>query len=53
MTNNPDMSTTDKFERHYRQQLSALVDGELSAEESRFLPGSYTQLRAPETWNCN
>ncbi|CEM59049.1 sigma-E factor negative regulatory protein [Xanthomonas campestris] len=37
MTNNPDMSTTDKFERHYRQQLSALVDGELSAEESRFL----------------
>lgn len=31
------MSTTDKFELHYRQQLSALVDGELSADESRFL----------------
>ncbi|MCS3809107.1 negative regulator of sigma E activity [Xanthomonas arboricola] len=31
------MSTTDKFERHYRQQLSALVDGELNADESRFL----------------
>ncbi|MCC4620386.1 sigma-E factor negative regulatory protein [Xanthomonas cassavae CFBP 4642] len=37
MSHNPDMSTTDKFERHYRQQLSALVDGELSADESRFL----------------
>lgn len=37
MSDNPAMSTTDKFERHYRQQLSALVDGELSADESRFL----------------
>ncbi|PPT44366.1 sigma-E factor negative regulatory protein [Xanthomonas arboricola] len=37
MSHNPAMSTTDKFERHYRQQLSALVDGELSADESRFL----------------
>lgn len=36
MSHNPAMSTTDKFERHYRQQLSALVDGELSADESRF-----------------
>ncbi len=31
------MSTTDKFELHYRQQLSALVDGELNTDESRFL----------------
>ncbi|KAB7762394.1 sigma-E factor negative regulatory protein [Xanthomonas maliensis] len=37
MSQNPDMSTTDKFERHYRQQLSALMDGELNADESRFL----------------
>ncbi|ASK93055.1 hypothetical protein KWH04_03425 [Xanthomonas campestris pv. trichodesmae] len=37
MSYNPAMSTTDKFELHYRQQLSALVDGELSADESRFL----------------
>ncbi|MCF5958925.1 hypothetical protein L2231_12340, partial [Xanthomonas perforans] len=37
MNQNPAMSTTDKFELHYRQQLSALVDGELSADESRFL----------------
>ncbi|WP_434988989.1 sigma-E factor negative regulatory protein [Xanthomonas melonis] len=37
MSHNADMSTTDKFELHYRQQLSALVDGELSADESRFL----------------
>ncbi|MEB1609868.1 sigma-E factor negative regulatory protein [Xanthomonas campestris pv. campestris] len=37
MSHNPAMSTTDKFERHYRQQLSALVDGELNADESRFL----------------
>ncbi|ASK96087.1 hypothetical protein KWH01_13845 [Xanthomonas campestris pv. merremiae] len=37
MNHNPAMSTTDKFELHYRQQLSALVDGELSADESRFL----------------
>ena len=34
----PDPSMTqDKFELHYRQQLSALVDGELAADESRFL----------------
>ncbi|EKQ60665.1 hypothetical protein Xlen_11125 [Xanthomonas campestris pv. leeana] len=37
MNQNSAMSTTDKFELHYRQQLSALVDGELSADESRFL----------------
>lgn len=37
MSHNTDMSTTDKFELHYRQQLSALVDGELSADASRFL----------------
>ncbi|MFT4248533.1 MAG: RseA family anti-sigma factor, partial [Pseudomonas sp.] len=29
--------TTDKFEIHYRQQLSALIDGELAADETRFL----------------
>lgn len=27
----------DKFELHYRQQLSALVDGELAADEARFM----------------
>jgi len=27
----------DKFELHYRQQLSALVDGELPTDEARFL----------------
>lgn len=27
----------DKFEQHYRQQLSALVDGELAADEARFM----------------
>ncbi|MCD9087581.1 sigma-E factor negative regulatory protein [Stenotrophomonas sp. SY1] len=32
MTNSP-----DKFELHYRQQLSALVDGELAADEARFM----------------
>lgn len=37
MSHTPVMSTTDKFELHYRQQLSALVDGELNADESRFL----------------
>ncbi|WP_088061232.1 RseA family anti-sigma factor [Xanthomonas fragariae] len=37
MRHNPAMSTTDKFELHYRQQLSALVDGELNTDESRFL----------------
>lgn len=30
-------TTPDKFELHYRQQLSALVDGELAADEARFL----------------
>lgn len=30
-------STADKFELHYRQQLSALVDGELAADEARFM----------------
>ncbi|WP_052629915.1 sigma-E factor negative regulatory protein [Pseudoxanthomonas suwonensis] len=29
--------TDDKFENHYRQQLSALVDGELAPDEARFL----------------
>ncbi|MCL7713233.1 sigma-E factor negative regulatory protein [Stenotrophomonas mori] len=29
--------SADKFELHYRQQLSALVDGELSGDEGRFL----------------
>lgn len=36
MSHDPAM-TTDKFEIHYRQQLSALIDGELSADETRFL----------------
>ncbi|MFC6838649.1 sigma-E factor negative regulatory protein [Xanthomonas theicola] len=27
----------DKFELHYRQQLSALIDGELPADEARFV----------------
>jgi negative regulator of sigma E activity len=30
-------TTADKFELHYRQQLSALVDGELAADEARFM----------------
>lgn len=30
-------SSADKFDTHYRQQLSALMDGELAADESRFL----------------
>ena len=30
-------NTADKFELHYRQQLSALVDGELPTDEARFL----------------
>ncbi len=30
-------ATADKFELHYRQQLSALVDGELAADEARFM----------------
>jgi len=30
-------NTDDKFELHYRQQLSALVDGELAPDEARFL----------------
>ncbi len=30
-------AATDKFELHYRQQLSALVDGELATDEARFL----------------
>lgn len=34
----PEMNqSTDKFELHYRQQLSALVDGELAADEARFM----------------
>lgn len=31
-----DMSS-DKFETHYRRQLSSLVDGELAADEARFM----------------
>lgn len=31
------VSADDKFERHYRQQLSSLMDGELPSEEARFL----------------
>uniref|UniRef100_UPI0028A918E1 sigma-E factor negative regulatory protein n=1 Tax=Stenotrophomonas sp. TaxID=69392 RepID=UPI0028A918E1 len=27
----------DKFDAHHRQQLSALIDGELSADEARFM----------------
>ena len=30
-------SSADKFDTHYRQQLSALMDGELAADEARFL----------------
>lgn len=30
-------ASNDKFEIHYRQQLSALIDGELPADEARFL----------------
>ena len=33
----PAGASTDKFELHYRQQLSALVDGELPTDEARFL----------------
>jgi len=33
----PAEPSADKFERHYRQQLSALVDGELATDEARFL----------------
>ncbi|HWU69970.1 MAG TPA: RseA family anti-sigma factor, partial [Pseudoxanthomonas sp.] len=29
--------STDKFELHYRLQLSALIDGDLSPDEARFL----------------
>lgn len=29
--------SSDKFDTHHRQQLSALVDGELSADEARFM----------------
>lgn len=36
MNRDPSM-TQDKFELHYRQQLSALIDGELAADETRFL----------------
>lgn len=34
---NPAGAAPDKFELHYRQQLSALVDGELAADEARFM----------------
>ena len=34
---NPAAAAPDKFELHYRQQLSALVDGELAADEARFM----------------
>ncbi|HEY9254277.1 MAG TPA: RseA family anti-sigma factor, partial [Stenotrophomonas sp.] len=36
MSQQPSQSS-DKFEVHYRQQLSALIDGELPADEARFL----------------
>jgi len=36
MSHNP-LQNSDKIEVHYRQQLSALVDGELPADEARFL----------------
>jgi len=36
MSHNP-VQNSDKIELHYRQQLSALVDGELPADEARFL----------------
>lgn len=32
-----DAMAPDKFELHYRQQLSALIDGELPADEARFV----------------
>ncbi|MFC3655719.1 anti-sigma factor [Xanthomonas hyacinthi] len=33
----PGATPPDKFELHYRQQLSALIDGELPADEARFV----------------
>jgi negative regulator of sigma E activity len=33
----PAAAAPDKFELHYRQQLSALIDGELPADEARFV----------------
>ncbi|WP_254458700.1 sigma-E factor negative regulatory protein [Xanthomonas sacchari] len=33
----PGSVAPDKFELHYRQQLSALIDGELPADEARFV----------------
>ncbi|WP_369933545.1 sigma-E factor negative regulatory protein [Xanthomonas tesorieronis] len=33
----PGAAPPDKFELHYRQQLSALIDGELPADEARFV----------------
>ncbi|WP_369976183.1 sigma-E factor negative regulatory protein [Xanthomonas bundabergensis] len=33
----PGAMPPDKFELHYRQQLSALIDGELPADEARFV----------------
>ncbi|MBN6112491.1 sigma-E factor negative regulatory protein [Xanthomonas bonasiae] len=33
----PGTTPPDKFELHYRQQLSALIDGELPADEARFV----------------
>lgn len=37
MTQRTDDMPTDKMEAHYRLQLSALIDGELTADEARFL----------------
>ena len=37
MTASPDSIATDKLDTHYRQQLSALMDGGLAADEARFL----------------
>ncbi len=37
MTHHETPNTADKMETHYRLQLSALIDGELTADEARFL----------------
>ena len=37
MTARNETSTIDKLDIHHRQQLSALMDGELLADEARFL----------------
>ena len=37
MTARNETPTIDKLDIHHRQQLSALMDGELLADEARFL----------------